>query len=358
MNTNVTSSAPTQEQSTEKIEKFVNTHFDNLLLEAEAVHPRYVDFIKNTRTVFFAGGKRLRPHLVYILYLAYGGEDTNTITPIAASQEIIHTAMLVADDIIDKDTYRHGKDNITGVYLKEYKLDNEEEKLHYAESVALLSSILLTSSAYQLINQSTIKPEKIKTVNKLMGESIFNTIGGEHIDTNSFLYPQSDTNPMTIMIYKTSYYSFVVPMLSGAVLAGADDTELEKIRKIGICLGIAFQLTDDILGVFGDVEVTGKSNDGDIREGKVTELYIYAKDHANESDRKFLEEYYGNKLINSDQILKVKQIIKDTGALENTKFRVEGYVEDSINSINSLSINDEYKKTLIKVAEKIIGRKY
>lgn len=290
--------------------------------------------------VIMAGGKRLRPYLVLLAYEGYGGTERDKIIKVAAGWEILHQAMLVHDDIIDRDYTRHGEPNVSG-QLQEIYAENSitpEDCDHYANSGALLAGDLALSSAYQLFLQSQFDPGVLLPACRLLGGTINTVIGGELLDTEAVMQPIESTDSLLIAELKTASYSFVGPMQCGALLAGANENELAKLNSIGIALGVAFQLSDDLLGVFGDEKVTGKSISSDIHEGKRTLLVQYALEASGDDDRAFLATILGNPLATSDQIERFRKILKTSGAKEKVEKLVEMYLEQADDSLESLGI--------------------
>lgn len=249
--------------------------FDERRRRAALINKSYAAFWDHIAEVAMAGGKRIRPYLTMV----GNGSFDERVLPVALAQEFIHIAMLVHDDIIDQDTMRHGVNNMTGRYIDTYSPHVDDVRaLHYANSAAMLGGDSLISEAYRLIETSTYSHEVRQKLSEQLATSIFEVIGGELLDVEAGFVTNVSHDPLTIYRYKTSSYSFIGPLLSGAYCAGTDDATLATLERFATNMGVAFQIQDDLLGVFGDEQQTGKSTTSDLREGKQTLLVRYHTD--------------------------------------------------------------------------------
>lgn len=151
--------------------------FKESLEQARSVDSHYALLWENLARLHASGGKRIRPKIVVMSYLAFGGQDLEAIIPIACAQELLHFSMLIHDDIIDRDLIRYGVDNITGSYQYIYEplVPNKADRLHYANSAAILAGDLMIAGAHRLITQSTFSADKRLLALSRMYESIFSS---------------------------------------------------------------------------------------------------------------------------------------------------------------------------------------
>ena len=242
-----------------RIDRRLDQFFDEQIVKSHTQSKEYERLWKTIKTVAMSGGKRLRPYLLMTSHAAFSGTDD--VLEIATAHELLHISMLMHDDIIDRDTTRHGEPNVAGRYQVIYKPQVTSDDIdHYANTAALLAGDLLISSAYSLINSSSHLHDSQKThAIHILHDSIFTVVGGELSDVESSFMSPDLVNPLHVAHYKTAIYSCVNPLLTGAVLAGASEEDQNLLRDFGVNLGIAFQLTDDLLGVFGSSAKTGKS---------------------------------------------------------------------------------------------------
>ncbi len=236
-----------------RVEELIARYCEKKIADAATIGPEYVQLWTEIRNYLAHGGKRIRPQLFSQLYLGYGGNDLDTILPVASAWELLHSSLLVHDDIVDRDLVRHGVKNIAGNYLNHYAKLPDHEASHYALSAALFAGDLLLIAAQEMITESNLPAEEKIEMIGYLHKAFFEVGGGEHIDVVSVLEDTDQANVDTVIRYKTSGYSFVLPMQSGASLASASTDELAKLQKLGELLGLIFQIGDDILGVFGDV---------------------------------------------------------------------------------------------------------
>ena len=296
-----------------------------------------------------AGGKRLRGALVKLGFDMVK-KSTNDILEPALAYEIFQTAILAHDDIIDKSPTRRGKQSM---YMA---LGGE----HYGISQTIcLGDIGMFIANKLIINSKFNETAKNKGL-KSFQDTLYNTGIGELLDVELPNLDMSiiDLNDiLTVHQYKTSYYTFVGPLHLGAVLAEADDVLLEHLKIFGINLGIAFQIKDDILGIFSDEATIGKSIKADIEEKKITTIWLDALKNANEEQNKLLLEKYGKKNVSDEDIECIKKIFIDTKALEKSEELMNKYASIARNEIDKMNINDTYKGMLCELCDYTTGRK-
>jgi len=262
------------------------------------------------------GGKNLRPSLTLAAYAGLGGTDDAAVIPVAAAMEMLHTAMLVHDDILDHDEVRRGQPNVAGTRRAELagsRLAPSQVDDHVM-AAALLGGDIALSSAYDLISRAPLPAHHRLACLDLITRAIRTTIAGELLDMYADLVPPDESNSLLVAELKTASYSFVVPLLAGAQLAGADPTMVNHLEKVGTLLGLSFQLIDDDLGVFGDREVTGKSVTSDLRAGKRTELIRLTYHMTDDAGRERLGALFGNPALDETGAAEVRAIIEDSGA--------------------------------------------
>ena len=220
------------------------------------------------------GGKRFRPRMVMAAYTSLGGTDLEAAAQLAAAYEMLHTALIVHDDVIDRDFVRRGHANVSGSYrdiatTAGIPLPAAE---HRGMSAAVIAGDLALSGAYRLVDRTGAADNVRSRLRELLDDAVTASAAGELADVDFSLSPTPPTVDEIVEMerQKTAVYSFEAPLQSGAVLAGAFDETIDKLGDFGRNIGIAYQIVDDVLGVFGRSESTGKSTLGDLREGKRT----------------------------------------------------------------------------------------
>ncbi len=218
------------------------------------------------------GGKRFRPRLIWTASEGLGGADLENAALVGAAFELLHTALIIHDDVVDRDFVRRGRPNVSGQYLAQALAQgfSRSEAEHRAMSVAVVAGDLALFNAYRLIDRTSVPSHTRSRLMAILDDAIFCSAAGEFLDIE-YSFPNGGV-PVEDVVemerLKTAVYSFEDPLKAAAVLAGADEGAIAGLGEIGCSMGVAYQIVDDILGVFGDESGTGKSNLGDLREGK------------------------------------------------------------------------------------------
>ncbi|MDO5343387.1 MAG: polyprenyl synthetase family protein [Candidatus Saccharibacteria bacterium] len=290
--------------------------------QAATIHPRYEQLWREIARVYQAGGKRMRPYLTVVGY----GKLDEAIVPVAAAQELLHVAMLVHDDVIDQDVVRHSQPTINGAYEASYvSVLPGHYATHYANSAAVLAGDALLSEAYRMVQSAPFSPAVIRHISERLSQSVFEVIGGELLDVEAAFVVDETFDPMTIYRYKTASYSFVGPLLAGAMAAELDVSTRAVLQAFGEQCGIAFQLQDDLIGVFGDEAATGKSTDTDLREGKRTVLIAQHQAAMNAEQAARYEQWFGVHDAPSEALRQLKRDIEVSGARHKTEAITQRY---------------------------------
>lgn len=226
------------------------------------------------------GGKRFRPRLVLSAHAGCGGVRDDAAAHVAAAFELLHTALIVHDDVIDRDFTRRGIPNVSGSYRDRAATAGIPIPVaeHRGMSTAIIAGDLALFNAYRLVDRSGVDGELRTRLLDLMDEALFASAAGELLDVE---FSVSRAIPAVEQIVemerlKTAAYTFEAPLKAGAALAGAPEELLTLLGDFGRDVGIAYQATDDLLGLFGDERQTGKSVLGDLREGKSTVPIAFA----------------------------------------------------------------------------------
>lgn len=227
------------------------------------------------------GGKNFRGRLVTAVHDGFGGGRRLAAAHVGAAFELLHAGFLVHDDLIDHDTHRRGAPNLAAsmhaAARREGAADRSAE--HFAEASAILAGDLAVALAHRLVAAVDAPHEVRSELAELVWATVFVSVAGELDDVAAShgLWEVSADRALATAAAKTAYYSFQAPLRGGALLAEASDAACEGLDLVGLALGRAFQLTDDLLGVFAPEELTGKSQISDLREGKATTLMLHAR---------------------------------------------------------------------------------
>jgi geranylgeranyl diphosphate synthase type II len=227
------------------------------------------------------GGKRFRPELFGATYRAWGGADVEAAATVGAAIELLHTAFIVHDDVIDEDELRRGRPNVAGAHARTARAAGVPERQagQFGVTAGILAGDLALATSLKVVATCAVPVPTVARLLDLFHHVLLATAAGELADV--WMSVQDEPSPLadvlTMEERKTALYSFALPMQAGAVLAGAPAAMVDAVGRVGRALGIAFQLADDLDGVFGDVAVTGKSSLSDLRAGKHTPLVAHAR---------------------------------------------------------------------------------
>ncbi|MCL1863432.1 MAG: polyprenyl synthetase family protein [Defluviitaleaceae bacterium] len=255
------------------------------------------------------GGKRIRGAMVHLGYTIAGGVDASAIAPIALAYELFQTSILIHDDVIDKSMTRRGKPTIHA----------SAEDAHFGISRAVCIGDYGLFLVNRMIAESGLSSEILVRVMRLFSDIQLKTLEGEIMDVCLPYFPDIDDHELTVLRiyeYKTAWYTLVGPAMMGAVCAGVelDDEFLGLLHGLLLPLGVAFQIKDDLLGIFGSEEELGKPALSDIAENKQTILYGFAKKYNCNDTQNALKKSYGNPHATHEDLAVVRDIFIKTGA--------------------------------------------
>ena len=293
------------------------------------------------------GGKRVRGYLVKLGQMLFGKDDDSYID-IASAIEIFQTAILIHDDIIDEADKRRGMDTINAKY-----------KGHIGISKAICIGDLGFFISYSIINDANISDDLKIEIMKVYSKTLHNTVNGEIVDVElplkdiNYHKRMSDKIIYDIYINKTAWYTIIGPVLIGAVSAGASEDDKQKLIEMGTNLGIAFQIKDDLLGLYSNCNDMGKTLN-DIKEGKQTIIYKYAIDHANLDDLKIIEKYYGNPNVTTKENKIITELFERLGARKYAEDLVIKYTNIGIKIIDDMDVKN--KKEFTEFANYLLNR--
>ena len=305
-----------------------------------------------------SNGKYLRALLIALGYFIAAKNDDNSYLPLAAAYETFQTAILVHDDVIDNAEIRRGKKTIHKKYFEKfdkYDLKDssfEEKKNNTGNSIGICVGDIGFYISNNMIVESYMNHPNLAKVLKCYNDIVINTGKGELIDVvlpfNEQYYSKNkclEKDIMEIYNLKTSWYTIVGPCSLGMILGGNSERVIESITKALSPLGIAFQIKDDILGIYGNAKNIGKSNTSDITEYKQTILYSYTVNNTEYKEE--LKKYYG-KSLSEKEFNKVREIFEVSGAKNYAYTKMNELFEESKKLvIKNRNIPTYYKEILL-----------
>lgn len=349
------------------LEKALQNFFATKKKAAQVLSPTLVHSIEVLEDFVLQGGKRIRPMLVLLGFQLAGGKisgDSDPIYQVAAAVELVHKYLLLLDDIADRDELRNGQPTVWQRYQTEFTRNNWHEATHHGRTFAEIDSALLASFVTELITSlrtSTLSADKLLEVLDLIDlHQYFETVAGWQIQYQMNHLPLEKATEAEFikgLELVTARYTFVGPLLIGASLGPNHTSILAKIlTNYGIAVGTAFQLQDDILGLYGDPAETGKPVGNDVREGKKTLLLQHAFQKAEMKDREFLAKVCGSDL-STLELKQVQEVVKMTGSLADSQALANQFVNEGIAALNVLDQKNDQVKILIDLANFVVNRK-
>lgn len=337
-----------------ELEIIINDYNINLLKNKDGYLKENLNLFVNLNK----DGKLIRGILILLGYRMIKGE-TKYSYPLALAYEIFQTSVLIHDDVIDNDNQRRGKDTIHYAnYKKNKNLSTNAKKS--GESVAICIGDYGFFDANRIINDSYRNDVNFYKVFNYYNDIVLKTIEGELIDVElsfdgRYRLENKNLENDILKIYKlkTAFYTIIGPLSLGLILGGIQEDRLEEIKIFGEKVGIAFQIQDDILGIYSDM---GKVNGSDIKEYKETLLYSYTiKDEKYKNE---LLKYYGKSDIKDEEIEEVRRIFKESGAFDYANNLMNKLYDEGVDLLKNINwINQNDKNLLFGFIEYLRKRK-
>lgn len=338
----------------ERVSASLADYFAAQRLRAGAYSPAFVelwDHIAASAT----GGKWMRPKLVYLTYQGFGGQDWRACSELAAAYEMLHAALLVHDDVIDRDFVRRGSATLGAVYRDAASEQGHGTDVadHAGYSAAIIAGDLLLTGSLRLAGSATTGHAQAGLILATVHEAIFASAAGELDD---LLFSLGRASPgmgdvLNMERLKTAVYSFEMPLRAGALLAGVSSESADALAAVGRDIGVAYQVVDDVLGTFGLESVTGKSVESDLREGKRTILTTFAQDSGEFADA--LAAFHGGQAEAED----VRDVLHGLGAQEYALNLAQTLVSEALGKAQKLDVPEFLFLELAEICDYVLARR-
>ncbi|HEX9824221.1 MAG TPA: polyprenyl synthetase family protein [Actinomycetota bacterium] len=316
---------PACEDIARSVDAELDAFLDEQRAETEARAPGVGRLFDELARIVASGGKRLRPVFCCLGHAAAGGEIDRPILRAAASLELLHTFAIVHDDVMDHSRVRRGSP-ATWVQLAD---DHRREGFPgdpdaFGLSGAVLEGDLALMLADRGLLESGFPTDRLLPAIARYDRMRTEVVAGQFLDVLAAHRGRlTEGEARRVATLKSGGYTVEGPLHIGALLGDGPAALLDALSRYGVPLGEAFQLRDDLLGVFGDPEVTGKDRDSDLREGKRTLLAARALAAASGEDRRLLEDRFGHPGLVPDELDRMRAIIEATGARASTQALVD-----------------------------------
>ena len=309
------------------------------------------------RRFVLTDGKRLRPMFCYWGWRGAGGADRPEIITAAAALELFHAFALIHDDIMDDSDRRRGHPTVHRHFADLHAGHSwRGDSVRYGRSAALLCGDLCATWADHMFVRCGLPPEAVHRGHRLFALMRTEVIAGQYLDLVSGVGDGSVAGALTVIRMKSARYTVTRPLQIGACLAGAGPDLLGALLAFGDPLGDAFQLRDDVLGVFGDPSVTGKPAIDDLREGKSTVLIALARARADRTQAERWRNLFGRADLDSTGAEELRSIIAATGARQRVEDMISVRPESAVAALADAPITDEARTALATLAASVVDR--
>lgn len=329
-----------------RVDATLRNHLTLLAIELDEISPETTPLI-TALTDLLSGGKRLRAGFCYWGWRAYGGAaagpGAGAIIDVCAGLELFQAAALIHDDLIDNSDTRRGRPTAHRRFASDHAVEElRGDPEAYGTAGAVLLGDLALIAANRAFEHGLVVADLAATAAR--GRQVFAQMQTE-VTAGQFLDVLATTRPIDpatdeerariILSAKSARYSVELPLTIGAVLAGM--TEPEAVAGFGRPIGLAFQLRDDLLGVYGDPAVTGKPAGDDLREGKRTLLSVWAIDATTGVDREFLTERIGAADLTDAEIERMQAMITASGARTRVEEAINRYQAEALAHVTAFA---------------------
>ncbi|MCW2544673.1 MAG: polyprenyl synthetase [Frankiales bacterium] len=329
----------------EALDAFVSDHRPRL----EAMAPELADMADAVEE-FLSGGKRLRAGFCFWGHRGAGGADSDAIIAAAAALELFQACAIIHDDVMDGSETRRGR---PAVHRRFASLHEQRgwlgDRDGFGRGAAILLGDLCLAWSDEMLSSSWLIHDQARRVfDDMRGE----LMGGQYLDLLEQVRGDGTVDSaLRVARFKSAKYTVVEPLHLGAALADAPQDVLDSYTAYGMPLGEAFQLRDDVLGVFGDPSVTGKPAGDDLREGKRTVLVAMALENSSQDQQALVRRKLGDPLLDDTGVDELREVLVDTGALARVESLIVQRTEEAVEAIDQAPIAEEAAQVLRERAE-------
>lgn len=340
---------------------FLTTQVDAL----QSVDPALGGLAHTTRDLVLAGGKRLRPTFAYWGWRGVVGphEAVTPVLPALASLELMHAFALVHDDVMDESATRRGRPTAHRIFAGQHAAAGRVgDPRRFGAAAAVLLGDLCLVWADKLLAESLVTCESLFAVRACYDQMRIEAVAGQYLDVLGEAQPDAWSVERALLVarYKTASYTVQRPLQFGAALADAENRLAagshtaadQTYSHYGAAVGEAFQLRDDILGVYGDPTVTGKPAGDDLRTGKPTTLMMLARQLADPAQLAELDRGRAatESAEDSVDIERLADVIAETGAVTQVESLIRQRVTEGVDALAEAPIHDDARHALTELA--------
>ncbi len=343
-----------------KINTAIGSLFDGIISQIK--NKFLLDYYSELKDYFLAGGKRIRPLLTIATYNGITNTTEDEIVVPSVGIEFLHNATLIHDDIIDKDNFRRGKPAFHykfALYHSKYHF-KKMNAVDFGSSIGIIggdTAFIVGSTAY--FNKTFPMELNLNSI-RYYRQAFTEVIHGVLIEIDMVNQKKLSMDEYISMISLKTGALIEKSLLIGASYAKFEKEYTPHLSTYGVNLGIIFQITDDILGTFGDEMVTGKPTDGDIREGKHTCLLIEAMNYLDEKKKEYLVNLISNSEMSDEEVEEVRDLFKEADAINSCKKLASKYYQEAYDALEKLKpvVNESEIEFFENLLNFVLERKF
>jgi len=341
-----------REDLRQRVEKALAAFLSGQTARLDAVSAALSPVQDATADFLLTGGKRMRPAFCYWGFRGAGGVDSDPAITAAACLELLQACALIHDDVMDGSDTRRGR---PAMHRRFAALHRGEDWHGDPEGFGLSAAILLGDLcliwADEMLNTSGMPADALLRAQPVYDEMRVELMAGQYLDLlEQALGGGTVESALRVARYKSAKYTIEKPLHLGAVLAGAGQEVLDGYSGYGLPLGEAFQLRDDVLGVFGDPSQTGKPAGDDLREGKRTALVAMALTEASQAQSAVVRRHLGDPRLDAAGVDELRTVILETGALARVEALIGELMDDALTALHAAPVEDEAREVLEQLA--------
>jgi geranylgeranyl diphosphate synthase type I len=307
---------------------------------------------------FASQGKMIRGGLVFLSYHLFEKKENPHLRAVGSALELVQSALLVHDDIMDQDKTRRGKKSIYYQYEETGGEMGLRKAARFGESMGICAGDVAFFLAFEILSGLEIQPDIRQRLLQVFSRelSFVGIAQMEDVYLGDCSGEVKEETILSLYRYKTARYTFSLPFLMGSTLAQAPADEIEKLEKIGEITGILFQLRDDELDIFGDEKEIGKPVGSDIKEGKKTLYYHYLYELSGKEEKEVLDRTLGNPDIKQENLAQIKKMILHKGIDGLIREKIKELKNEGLHEIAMMNLGTEQKQILEQILKYSVER--
>jgi geranylgeranyl diphosphate synthase type I len=336
----------------QRIDKALTEFLANQRARLTTVDEALIPVAEAIEAFVLGGGKRLRPAFAYWGFRGAGGVDGDPVLTALAALEFVQASALMHDDLMDRSDTRRGEPAVHRRFAARHRAAGwGGDPDGFGDAAAILLGDLCLVWSDELLHSSGLDPQAVARARPVFDEMRTEVTVGQYLDVLTQVTRDTSVERASkVARYKSAKYTVERPLLLGAALADASADVRTAYSAYGLPLGEAFQLRDDVLGVFGDPAQTGKPAGDDLREGKRTYLVAAAVETTDDAGRELLLGRLGDPELDEAGVARLRELITASGALARTEQRIVTLTDTALAALTTVDLDTEARQTLVDLA--------